>query len=147
MPRNARNCTGSSFSPQIWEKGNIRYDSRMAVRLRVTGPSLVNPPSGHKEKPKLTLDFDRLIVTTPSVYSSQSLESDSTCPFVRCDSGNDGNSTGTTINSSSSRQSSSSSETSTAPASTSSPNAAIGVHTGQSVLWLTLGAWVLKRFL
>jgi len=91
----------------------------------------------------LMIDFDRLIVTTPSEYPSQLVESNSTCPFVQCES----NSNNTAPTSSSSQSGQSASASGSAPASTSSPNAAAGVENGSSILWITLGAWLLKRFL
>ena len=97
-----------------------------------------------KERIILTIDFDRLIVTTPSVYPSRSLDSNSTCPWVDCGTNN------TAASSSSSGPSGSSQSVSpsgSAPASTSSPNAATGAQPGSSVLLLTVGAWLLQRFL
>ena len=89
-------------------------------------------------------DFDRLIVTTPSEYSSQSIESDSFCPFVTCEG--DGNATASGTGTSPSSTAPSGSSTVSSSAST-SPNAAAGTYSGQALLCFTLGAWLLKKFL
>jgi len=146
MPKHARSCLDSNSSLVILGKGSIRSVSKMEDLPKATELSSVRliQSSIGKERTSLTIDFDRLIVTTPSIYPSRSLDSNSTCPWVDCGTNN------TAASSSSSGPSGSSQSVSpsgSAPASTSSPNAATGAQTGSSMLWLTLGAWLLKRFL
>ncbi|ORY29306.1 hypothetical protein BCR39DRAFT_532216 [Naematelia encephala] len=100
-------------------------EGQHTLRLENQGPSDGN---------MTYFDFDYLVYTTPSIYSTQSLAS-SSCPFTNC----------TTASTTSSTTSAS---TSTSSPSTSSSSAGeLGMAVGNGALGLMMGAWFLRKLL
>ncbi|KAK4689604.1 hypothetical protein P7C73_g513, partial [Tremellales sp. Uapishka_1] len=89
-------------------------------------------------------DLDYVRYTTPSAYSSQSLTSNSSCPFTTCSAANTSSATTTSISASSTGSAASSASSTTAKASGGSQSS---LEVGTGALALMIGSWFAKQWL